>query len=71
MADGGTQMMDNQAVEDGFVHINGETHVLNYDTNILNLEENRDVTPVADIEPSNEILTGTDSGDEEEDIEVI
>ncbi|XP_060555244.1 leucine-rich repeat and guanylate kinase domain-containing protein-like isoform X1 [Ruditapes philippinarum] len=71
MADGGSQMMDNQAVEDGFVHINGETHVLNYDTNILNLEENRVVSPVADVEPLNDILTGTGSGDEEEeDIEL-
>jgi hypothetical protein len=71
MADGGSQMMDNQAVEDGFVHINGETHVLNYDTNILNLEENREVSPVADVEPLNDIMTGTGSGDEEEeDIEV-
>lgn len=60
---------DGLAVEDGFVHINGETHVLNYDTNILNLDGEREVTPGVEIDLDNEGPTssGTDSA---EDIEV-
>lgn len=70
MADGGLVNMDTQGVEDGFVLINGETHVLNYDTNILNLEENREMSPGAEIDGDNDVVTGTESADEEEDLEV-
>ncbi|KAL4227150.1 hypothetical protein ACF0H5_015123 [Mactra antiquata] len=71
MADGGSaKNMDTQQMDDGFVQINGETHVLNYDTNILNLEENREATPGADIEADADIPTTTDSVEEEGDIEL-
>ena len=56
--------------EDGFVQIDGETHVLNYDTNILNLDENREVSPGADIYDDNDLPTTTGSVEEDESIEV-
>lgn len=58
-------------VEGGFVHVDGETHILNYDTNVLSLDQDRQTTEVA--------LTAADEdqpqssyydSEEEEDIEV-
>ena len=57
-------------LDDGFIHVDGETHVLNYDTNILNLDDNREVTPGADMDGDLEIPTTTDSLEEDADIEV-
>ena len=63
-----TPMLD---LEDGFVHVDGEIHVLNPDTNILNLDENREVSPGADMDVNLEIpTTNTDSNEEDADIEV-
>lgn len=69
MADTGNLDMDGPAIEDGFVHINGETHVLNYDTNILNLDENREVTPVVEIDLE-DAPNSTSTDSVEEDVEV-
>ena len=58
-------------LDDGFIHVDGETHVLNYDTNILNLDDNREITPGADMDGDLEIpTTNTDSLEEDADIEV-
>ena len=57
-------------LHDGYVHIDGETHVLNYDTNILNLDDNREVTPGADLEDDYDIPSKSDSPEEDVDIEV-
>ncbi|WAR26726.1 LRGUK-like protein, partial [Mya arenaria] len=71
MADDG-QYSESPALEDGYVVVNGETHVLNYDTNILNLEDNRDATPGQEIEADNDIptTTATDSDEEGDDVEL-
>ncbi|KAH3819252.1 hypothetical protein DPMN_120986 [Dreissena polymorpha] len=73
MAAKGQLIMDPSIIDDGLVRLSGETHVLNYDTNILNLEENRDVSPGVDVDAENDVpvTTGTDSDSEtEEDVEV-
>lgn len=70
MADPGNMDEDVAAVDEGFVLIEGETHVLNYDTNILNLDDDREVTPGAELDMDDDMPTGTDSVDEEGDIEV-
>ena len=68
MADADNMDIDGPDIEDGFVHINGETHVLNYDTNILNLDTEREATSYVEIELEDAPTSaGTDSG---EDIEV-
>ena len=60
-------------VDNGFVHAGGETHILNYDTNILSLDDTKEPTGINDDDfdgdfqdPSS--YSGT--GEEEEDIEV-
>ncbi|XP_052213909.1 leucine-rich repeat and guanylate kinase domain-containing protein-like [Dreissena polymorpha] len=73
MAAKGQLIMDPSIIDDGLVRLSGETHVLNYDTNILNLEENRDVSPGVDVDAENDVpvTTGTDSDSEtEEDVEL-
>ena len=58
-------------VDDGFVQVDNETHVLNYDTNILNLDDNREVSPGADMDCDSEIpRTSTESVDHEEDADI-
>jgi len=65
------QFGESPTLGDEYMIVNGEPHVLNYETDILNLDENRDVSPGVDIEADNEVptTTGTDS-DEEGDVEV-
>lgn len=70
MADPGNMDEDVPAVDEGFVLIEGETHVLNYDTNILNLDDDREVTPGAELYMDDDMPAGTDSVEEEGDIEV-
>ena len=58
-------------IDDGFVQVDGETHVLNYGTDILNLDDNREVSPGIDTDGDLEIpTTNTDSLEEDADIEV-
>jgi hypothetical protein len=53
-------------VEGNLVHTGGETHILNYDTNVLSLDNVRAPTELTDGE-DDEVC---ESDDEEEDIEV-
>ena len=58
-------------IDDGFVQVDGETHIINYDTDILNLDDNREVSPGVDTDGDLEIpTTNTDSLEEDADIEV-
>ena len=59
-------------IDNGFVQVDGETHIINYDTDILNLDDNREVSPGVDTEGDIEIpTTNTDSLEEDADIEVF
>jgi hypothetical protein len=61
-------------VEGGFVHVDGETHILNYDTNVLSLDQNRQDTEITtavggdDEEPPQSSYYDSE---EEEDVEVL
>lgn len=67
--DGQQVMRENEfspVVEGNLVHTGGETHILNYDTNVLSLDNVREPTELTDGE-DNEVC---ESDDEDEDIEV-
>ena len=58
-------------VEGGFVHVDGETHILNYDTNVLSLDQDRQPTEVATAPDEDQPQSSYyDSDEEEEGIEV-
>ncbi|XP_048741969.1 leucine-rich repeat and guanylate kinase domain-containing protein-like [Ostrea edulis] len=67
--DGQQVMRENEfspVVEGNLVHTGGETHILNYDTNVLSLDNVREPTELTDGE-DNEVC---ESDDEDEDIEL-
>lgn len=68
--DGQQAMRENEfspVVEGNLVHTGGETHILNYDTNVLSLDNVRVPTEMTD-GAENEIVESED--EEDEDIEV-
>lgn len=68
--DGQQAMRENEfspVVEGNLVHTGGETHVLNFDTNVLSLDNVRVPTEMTD-GAENEIVESED--EEDEDIEV-
>lgn len=57
-------------VEGGFVHVDGETHILNYDTNVLSLDQDRQPTEVATAPDEDQQQSSYYDSEEEEGVEV-
>ncbi|XP_052090305.1 leucine-rich repeat and guanylate kinase domain-containing protein-like [Mytilus californianus] len=57
-------------VEGGFVHVDGETHILNYDTNVLSLDQDRQATEVATAADEDQPQSSYYDSEEEEDVEL-
>lgn len=58
-------------VEGGFVHVDGETHILNYDTNVLSLDQNRQATEITTAgDDQDQPQSSYYDSEEEEDVEL-
>ncbi|XP_033744954.1 leucine-rich repeat and guanylate kinase domain-containing protein-like [Pecten maximus] len=70
MADNGVSDHSSPVVEGNVVHVGGETHVLNYDTNILSLDNMINDSAVIDREEITDELDDADDEVDEEDVEL-